>query len=142
MRAEGWRALYSGFGAVALASPLASAAYFSSYEAAKKLLVEAGCSERCGAAATYALAGVAAQSVAGVVYTPMDVVKERLQVQAVAARPSRAGVPATTLYSGSGDALQRILRASRAAPSLRAAPPRPGQRCARARARARRLAPG
>ena len=65
----GWRGLYGGFGAVAAMAPAASGAYFVGYESGKRAFGES--------ASASALAGMWAQALAGVVYTPMDVVKER-----------------------------------------------------------------
>jgi solute carrier family 25 citrate transporter 1 len=67
--------LYAGFGAVAAFAPVASGAYFVGYESGRARLGE-------GALAS-AATGMWAQALAGVVYTPMDVIKERLQTQDV-----------------------------------------------------------
>ena len=67
--------LYAGFGAVAAFAPVASGAYFVGYESGRARLGE-------GAFAS-AATGMWAQALAGVVYTPMDVIKERLQTQDV-----------------------------------------------------------
>ena len=79
----GWRGLYGGFGAVAAMAPAASGAYFVGYESGKRAFGES--------ASASALAGMWAQALAGVVYTPMDVVKERLQTQGALAETARAG---------------------------------------------------
>ena len=76
---EGPVGLYRGFGAVVTAAPFASAAYFGGYETAKRLVPESA----LGPSAAYLVSGMLAQSFAGVVYTPMDVVKERLQARVV-----------------------------------------------------------
>ena len=67
--------LYAGFGAVAAFAPVASGAYFAGYESGRARLGE-------GALAS-AATGMWAQALAGIVYTPMDVIKERLQTQDV-----------------------------------------------------------
>ena len=76
---EGVRGFYRGFGAVFTGIPFASGAYFGGYEGAKMLVP----ADAFGPTATYIVTGMLAQSLAGVVYTPLDVVKERLQAQRV-----------------------------------------------------------
>ena len=76
---EGVRGFYRGFGAVFTGIPFASGAYFGGYEGAKMLVP----ADAFGPTATYIVTGMLAQSLAGVVYTPLDVVKERLQAQHV-----------------------------------------------------------
>ena len=86
-RAEGGRThavgLYKGFGAVAALAPLASGAYFVGYESGTRWF---GTSASASAAT-----GMWAQALAGVVYTPMDVIKERLQTQDVLGERARMG---------------------------------------------------
>ncbi len=108
---EGVRGLYRGFGAVLFISPLASAAYFSGYETSKRLLAGTALEDRLGASGTYVAAGLVAQALAGCLFTPQDVVKERLQVQRIAARPAQGLIPATVTYTGSIDAVRAIVRA-------------------------------
>ena len=76
---EGVLGFYRGFGAVFTGIPFASGAYFGGYEGAKMLVP----ADAFGPTATYIVTGMLAQSLAGVVYTPLDVVKERLQAQRV-----------------------------------------------------------
>ncbi|GFR40193.1 hypothetical protein Agub_g752, partial [Astrephomene gubernaculifera] len=73
-RHEGLRGFYRGFGAVAVGSAPANLAYFATYEAAKKQLPAGS-----GAPGDLAV-GAAAQLVAGLLFTPTDILKERLQV--------------------------------------------------------------
>ena len=81
---------YKGFGAVALGSPLASGMYFLGYETTKKTLAKVrgdDGGETAAAAAAAAmdnvLTGIVAQALAGIAYTPVDVIKERMQVSSV-----------------------------------------------------------
>jgi len=87
MANEGARAralgLYKGFGAVAALAPLASGAYFVGYESGTRWFGTT--------AAASAATGMWAQALAGVVYTPMDVIKERLQTQDVLGERARMG---------------------------------------------------
>lgn len=106
--AEGVAGLYAGFGSVLALASLASGVYFSTYEATKRALEDGGMADSWS---TFAVSGIVAQSAAGLIYTPMDVVKERLQVQHMAARPARRGAAATVLYSSSPQAALGILRA-------------------------------
>ncbi|WIA39422.1 hypothetical protein OEZ86_005524 [Tetradesmus obliquus] len=74
---EGPIGFYRGFGAVLWGVVPANLAYFGGYELGKALMP--GHWGMAGDMATGALA----QVLAGVVYTPIDIVKERMQVQAL-----------------------------------------------------------
>ena len=80
---------YKGFGAVALGSPFASGMYFLGYETTKKTLAKVrgddggGETTTAAAAADNVLTGIVAQALAGIAYTPVDVIKERMQVSSV-----------------------------------------------------------
>ena len=82
---------YKGFGAVALGSPFASGMYFLGYETTKKTLAKVRGDDGGGettttaaaAAADNVLTGIVAQALAGIAYTPVDVIKERMQVSSV-----------------------------------------------------------
>ncbi len=86
--------------------PAASAVYFGGYELSKRALHGSAFGDALGASGTYVLAGIVAQAAAGLVYTPMDVVKERMQVQALLRASAGGGG-----YRGSADAAASILRA-------------------------------
>eukprot|EP00803_Ostreobium_quekettii_P002439 evm.model.scf_754.2 EVM.evm.TU.scf_754.2 scf_754:34379-34912(-) len=75
VKREGPFSLYSGFGVVALCVVPGNMAYFSGYELGSSYFPSATAALR-GLAA-----GVLAQLLGGIVYTPMDVIKERLQVK-------------------------------------------------------------
>jgi solute carrier family 25 citrate transporter 1 len=111
---EGLAGFYRGFSAVAAAAPLASGVYFGGYELTKRLLM-AGDAEREVAlppAAVYMASGVAAQACAGLIYTPMDVVKERMQVQAMLQQQrGSAGRALPVLFASSAACFAAILRA-------------------------------
>jgi len=92
IREEGWTRLYAGFGTVAVAAP-ARALYFAGYEFSKrqgdKLLGP-------NHPATAFLSGPIAQLSGSLLWVPMDVVKERLQVQKNLPKNSAAGAAATS----------------------------------------------
>lgn len=94
LRTEGPLSLYSGMGAVLVGSAPAQGLYFGAYEAAKSVMG--------GSSTGNFAAGVCAQLCGSVVWVPMDVVKERLQLG--------AQVKAVQSYSGSFDAFASILR--------------------------------
>lgn len=96
LRTEGPMALYSGMGAVLVGAAPAQGLYFGGYELAKGFL-GGGKSETGNFAA-----GVCAQLFGSLCWVPMDVIKERLQVE--------GQVKVAHSYSGSADALKQILR--------------------------------
>mmetsp|Transcript_5991 Transcript_5991/g.19773 ORF Transcript_5991/g.19773 Transcript_5991/m.19773 type:complete len:320 (-) Transcript_5991:172-1131(-) len=104
LRAEGVAGLYRGFGAVAFGVPFASAFYFGGYESSKALLGEG--------TAAYICAGLLGQSAAGLVYTPVDVIKERLQVQSLVGRQGYR-------YASALDGLRSVVRAEGVAGLMR-----------------------
>lgn len=76
-RAEGLGGFYRGFGAVVLGAVPAQATYFAAYEFGKTASRDTlGLRGMPASMAT----GCIAQAIAGVVFTPMDILKERLQV--------------------------------------------------------------
>ena len=98
VRREGPLGFYRGFGAVVAGIPFASAAYFGGYEAAKRavdafrdaaetrfplFLRSAAAPLTESPTFSYVASGVIAQSFASVAYTPIDVVKERMQASGV-----------------------------------------------------------
>ena len=78
---------YKGFGAVAIGSPVASGVYFMGYETTKACLksVRRGDDDdqQTLVVLENVLTGIVAQALAGIAYTPVDVVKERMQVSSV-----------------------------------------------------------
>lgn len=75
LHTEGPLSFYKGFGAVLWGLLPANVAYFGSYEVGKSIMPQ-----QWGIAADMAT-GAFAQLLAGIVYTPVDIVKERMQVQ-------------------------------------------------------------
>lgn len=80
MRADGLRGLYRGYAVALLGCGPANALYFSTYHASRRRLHGADAHEGSASAARDALAGLSAEVVANCVYTPVDVVKQRMQV--------------------------------------------------------------
>lgn len=80
-RVEGLPSFYKGMSAVLLGSMPGNMAYFGGYEIAQKLLK----GQQPGLAADMAT-GAIAQLVGGLVFTPTDIIKERLQVMPILAR--------------------------------------------------------
>jgi len=77
---EGWRALYKGFGIVVAFTTPAHALYFVGYEGGKKYLSPSKPLDQKGPVVHFT-AGFIAEVMGALVWTPMDVVKQRLQVQ-------------------------------------------------------------
>mmetsp|Transcript_53480 Transcript_53480/g.98923 ORF Transcript_53480/g.98923 Transcript_53480/m.98923 type:complete len:316 (-) Transcript_53480:80-1027(-) len=112
LREEGILGFYRGFGAIASFGPPAACLYFTSYEAIKRG-VDAESTRF--APAVHLLAGLGAEAVACIIFVPVDVVKERLQVQHKAMADSTKAAPshpakALPQYAGSMDALRVIAR--------------------------------
>lgn len=130
-RTEGPLGFYRGFGAVVAGIPFASAAYFGGYEAAKRATsafqdvvsktssskdvsedVSSGTSFGLSSVvsslttptASYVLSGILAQSLASIAYTPIDVVKERMQASGV------LGARGAGSYKNVLDAFRTILK--------------------------------
>eukprot|EP01122_Echinamoeba_exundans_P009227 TRINITY_DN3211_c0_g1_i1.p1 TRINITY_DN3211_c0_g1~~TRINITY_DN3211_c0_g1_i1.p1 ORF type:complete len:303 (+),score=39.16 TRINITY_DN3211_c0_g1_i1:57-965(+) len=77
---EGWLALYKGIGIVWAFTTPAHALYFAGYELSKKIIMPHKKAEEKGFVVHF-MSGVVADIAGGFVWTPMDVVKQRLQVQ-------------------------------------------------------------
>lgn len=86
LRGEGLRGLYAGFPVVCLGSAPANCLYFTSYEWSKGRLEEL---EWLNPTAAHLCAGFAAEAFSCVLWVPIDVSKERMQVQSVSAQPTR-----------------------------------------------------
>ena len=120
--------LYRGFGATALGAPMASGMYFLGYETTKKTLKKIRRERRLEGAndddheeeeedkednkTTHMIdniiTGVVAQAFAGIAYTPVDVVKERMQVSSVL--PTNLKTNNGVDYRNAFDALETIVK--------------------------------
>ncbi|KAJ1257049.1 hypothetical protein BS78_K229400 [Paspalum vaginatum] len=104
LRRDGPRGFYRGFGASLAGTVPARALYMAALEATKSAVGSAalrlGLAEPAASAAASAAGGVSAAVAAQVVWTPVDVVSQRLMVQTVPAA-----------YRGGADAFRKILLA-------------------------------
>jgi Mitochondrial carrier protein len=111
-RSEGLRGLYRGFGAVIVGGTPGTVLYLCSYDLAKRELssLRTSATDPPGSNehdfVVHFLSGMIAETIACVVYVPVDVIKERMQVQ------HRRAVhgPSVLHYKNSWDALQEISR--------------------------------
>ncbi|EGG21554.1 mitochondrial substrate carrier family protein [Cavenderia fasciculata] len=102
IRKEGWRCLYKGFPIVVTATIPAHALYFYGYEYSKKELAKVP--SIGNGIINHFTSGLVADVAGAMIWTPMDVIKQRLQVQ-------KAQVAAgTTFYRGSFHAVNVIYR--------------------------------
>ncbi|XP_015579356.1 mitoferrin isoform X2 [Ricinus communis] len=92
LKLEGPAVFYRGIGAMGLGAGPAHAVYFSVYELGKQLLSRG---DRNNSAA-HAASGVCATVASDAVFTPMDMVKQRLQLK-------------SSPYKGVGDCVKRVL---------------------------------
>ncbi|ERN11185.1 hypothetical protein AMTRI_Chr04g180600 [Amborella trichopoda] len=111
VRHEGFRGLYRGFGTSLMGTIPARALYMTALEVTKTSVgtatVRLGFPDPAAAAAASAVAGLSAAVAAQLVWTPVDVVSQRLMVQG----GNAAGPCAlSTKYSGGVDAIRTIIR--------------------------------
>lgn len=93
LKSEGPLGLYRGIGAMGLGAGPAHAVYFSMYEICKKFFSRGNPNN----SAAHAVSGVFATVASDTVFTPMDMVKQRLQL-------------ADSPYFGVWDCMKRVLR--------------------------------
>ena len=111
IRGEGFRALYRGFGTSLMGTIPARALYMAALEVTKSNVgtatVRFGLAEPTAAAVANAAAGLSAAMAAQLVWTPVDVVSQRLMVQGV----SDSGNPKASAlrYINGIDAFRKIL---------------------------------
>jgi len=116
-RSEGLRGLYRGFGAVIVGGTPGTVLYLCTYEVAKERLLRLSSSRgdsdnngdngggvRNGDFAVHFASGMIAETVSCVVYVPVDVIKERMQVQQRLGSASASAV----YYKNGWDALRQI----------------------------------
>ena len=112
-RTEGIKGLYRGFGAVIIGGVPATMIYLCSYDLAKERLLRLSGSntENSGKHlfAVHFSAGMIAESISCIVFVPVDVIKERLQVQHPISSDNQAKTSLPN-YRNSWDALKQISR--------------------------------
>ncbi|KAH7482494.1 hypothetical protein PRIC1_006884 [Phytophthora ramorum] len=104
------RGLYRGIGVSMLGSAPATCLYMTSYEVSKDALVGVE-SFQVNPSLLYLGAGMAAEALSCVLWVPIDVIKERMQVQV---QPSaESGMARKIYYRNTLDAVQTIARTER-----------------------------
>jgi len=120
---EGIRALYAGFGAVIIGGTPGTVLYLTGYEYFRDSISSVVMKWNEGNETTsaerknnkpslspvqefsvYVSSGILAEALACIIYVPVDVVKERMQVQ------QKVGASQNYQYNGSWDALRQIIR--------------------------------
>ncbi|XP_015059613.1 solute carrier family 25 member 44-like [Solanum pennellii] len=112
LRNEGYRGFYRGFGTSLTGTIPARALYMGALEVTKSSVgtatVQLGFSEASSSTIASAAAGLSAAMAAQLVWTPIDVVSQRLMVQG--SGNSSCGVVGLKCYSGGIDAFRKIIR--------------------------------
>lgn len=115
IRNEGFRALYRGFGTSLMGTIPARALYMAALEVTKSnvgtAIVSLGLAEPAAATVANAAAGLSAAMAAQLVWTPVDVVSQRLMVQggpSDSSRPKGSMLPRQ--YMNGIDAFRKILK--------------------------------
>ena len=118
IRTEGIRGWYRGFGAILVGGTPGTMVYLCSYEMIKKRLsaISSSSTSTTGTASSngdnnesfvvHFASGMLAETIACIVYVPVDVIKERLQVQ----QQQQRGTSAASAYHGSYDAMRKIMK--------------------------------
>ena len=109
---EGFRGLYRGFGITAVGSAPATCLYLTSYDSAKNSITSASPFFKQNEFLAHFMSGIIAEAFSCVLWVPIDVTKERLQVQEstnIDRGTSKIGSQQPA-YRGSVDAISRIMR--------------------------------
>lgn len=113
MRYEGIRGFYKGFGTSLMGTIPARALYMGSLEVTKtnvsNALMELGFSDTTSTAVASAAAGVASAMAAQLVWTPIDVVSQRLMVQGTGGSKTMLANLNSESYRNGFDAFRKIL---------------------------------
>ena len=100
-QSEGWRGFYRGFPAAFIGSAPASCLYFTTYESVREAVPRAFPAAAFFPAAVHLFSGLAAEAASCILWVPIDVVKERMQVQ---------NATGAVYYSNTRDAIRQIMR--------------------------------
>jgi hypothetical protein len=108
---EGVTTLYRGFSAIIVGGTPGTMAYLCSYDFIKNKFLERNSSHNLKSPefVIHLTSGMLAEAIACVIYVPVDVIKERLQVQK-GAQSIGGGLQKGYYYKGSLDALKKITR--------------------------------
>lgn len=113
LRHEGCRGFYRGFGTSLMGTIPARALYMGALEMTKSNVgcatVKLGFSEGTAAAIANAAAGLSAAMAAQMVWTPIDVVSQRLMVQGGGSGSSKSAL-SSVRYNGGIDAFRKIIQ--------------------------------
>lgn len=113
VRHEGFRALYRGFGTSLMGTIPARTLYMAALEITKSNVgtatVRLGFSDSTAAAIANAVAGLSAAMAAQLVWTPVDVVSQRLMVQGRVNPNSKFPSASSCKYNNGYDAFRKIL---------------------------------
>ena len=121
---EGIRGLYRGFGIAFLGSGPAACLYFTSYEVSKRWLLSTNSTGSSSISAIptsfiHLCSGLIAETFSCVLWVPIDVIKERMQVQGVQSFSTTSSSASSSLssirqnprfYRNTIDAVQKIMR--------------------------------
>jgi hypothetical protein len=120
VRTEGIRGLYRGLGTVLVGGTPGTVVYLCSYEMAKDALSEVSASSSSknnnnnNNVAVHFASGMLAEAIACIIYVPVDVIKERLQIQHGVSSSSTTHTPHNQqqphYYKNSWHAIQTIAR--------------------------------
>jgi hypothetical protein len=105
-KVEGIKGFYGGLGAVLVGGVPGVCIYLTSYEMTKKKLSEHNSPLKNSTFAIYFSSGMIAEAICCLLFVPVDVVKERLQVQLHDKNISQQNMK----YNGSADAFKKILK--------------------------------
>ncbi|KAK9741715.1 hypothetical protein RND81_03G123200 [Saponaria officinalis] len=112
LRQEGPRAFYRGFGTSLMGTIPARALYMTALEITKtnvaKAIVSLGLSDKSASTTANVVAGLTASMAAQLVWTPVDVVSQRLMVQGACTKRGFSRFP-TSNYSNGFDAFKKIV---------------------------------
>jgi Mitochondrial carrier protein len=104
-RTEGIRGLYRGFGAVIVGGTPGTVLYLCTYDVTKLILSNAAGSGEDHFLVHFA-SGMVAETIACIIYVPVDVIKERMQVQ----HTGVSSATAHSTYNNTWDALKKIAK--------------------------------
>lgn len=110
-REEGLRGLYRGFGITFAGSAPSACLYFTSYELSKEFLPRAFPSlAGMPSSVVHFVSGMVAETISCVFWVPIDVIKERMQIQRSPASLHQPTPAQQVYYTSANDAIRKILK--------------------------------